>query len=84
MIRTQVYIPEEAHRKLGRLAEQKSQPMAEIVRNFIEEGLQKTLASDYSGKKTLLDIANMKLRGGDTNFSKNIDHYLYGASKYEE
>ncbi|KKP79894.1 MAG: hypothetical protein UR81_C0038G0010 [Candidatus Levybacteria bacterium GW2011_GWB1_35_5] len=84
MIRTQVYIPEEAHRKLGRLAEQKAQPMAKIVRDFIEEGLQKTQTGDYSGKKTLLAIVNMKLRGEDTNLSQNIDHYLYGASKYEE
>lgn len=84
MIRTQVYIPEEAHRKLGRLAEQKAQPMAEIVRDFIQEGLQKTQTGDYSGKKTLLAIANMKLKGGDTNLSQNIDNYLYGASKHEE
>lgn len=84
MIRTQVYIPEEVHRKLGRLAEQKARPMAEIVRDFIDEGLQKIQTEDYSGKKTLLAIANMKLKGKDTNLSQNIDHYLYGAPKYNE
>lgn len=84
MIRTQIYIPEDAHRKLSRLAEQKAQPMAEIVRDFIEEGLQKTQASDNSGRKTLLSIAQMRLKGGDIDLSLNIDHYLYGAPKHEE
>lgn len=84
MIRTQIYIPEDTHRKLRRLAEQKAQPMAEIVRDFIKEGLQKAQTSDNSGKKNLLSIAQMRLKGGDINLSQNIDHFLYGAPKHEE
>lgn len=84
MIRTQIYIPEDSHRKLSRLAEQKAQPMAEIVRDFIKEGLQKTQNNDSSGKNALFSIAQMGLKGGDNNLSKNINHYLYGAPKHEE
>jgi len=37
---------------------------------------------DTSGKKVLLAIANLKLKGGDDPYlSENIDHYLYGAPK---
>lgn len=81
MIRTQIYIPEEEHKKLLRIAQDKKIPMAKIVRDFISDGLQKERQKDYSGKRTLKILSTLGLSGGPKDLSKNIDHYLYGAPK---
>ena len=81
MIRTQIYIPETVHTKLQQLAEAKRQPMAEIVREFIEDGLQKTQNTDTSGVSVLQALANLKLKGGPSDLATNLDHYLYGGPK---
>ena len=50
------------------------------MRNFIEEGLQRT-SQDYSGKKIIKNIASLNLRGGPKELSQNLDKYLYGDSE---
>jgi predicted DNA-binding protein len=84
MIRTQIYIPETTHKELARLAEAKRQSMAQVVRELIEEGVQKVKHTDYSGKATLMALVNLKLTGGPQDLSHNLDHYLYGGPKKEE
>ena len=81
MIRTQVYISQDIHKKLLNLAAINKEPMAAIVRKFIKEGLKQTEVRDFSGKETLLNISNLDLTSGPKDLSKNIDHYLYGAHK---
>lgn len=81
MIRTQIYIPREMHYQLTRLASSKQEPMAKVVRQFIEEGLNKTQTKDLSGKRTLHRIAHLRLKGGPRDLSENLDHYLYGSPK---
>ena len=81
MIRTQVYIPETLHNKLTRLAEAKGEPMAKVVRDFLEDGIRKAQQTDDSGITTLRRIANLKLKGGPRDLSINLDHYLYGGPK---
>ncbi|OGY19597.1 MAG: hypothetical protein A2900_00600 [Candidatus Chisholmbacteria bacterium RIFCSPLOWO2_01_FULL_50_28] len=81
MIRTQIYIPREIHHQLTRLASSKKEPMAKVVRQFIEEGLNKAQTKDLSGKRTLHRIANLRLKGGPRDLSRNLDHYLYGSPK---
>lgn len=81
MIRTQIYIPREIHNQLTRLARNKQEPMAKIVRRFIEDGLKRVRARDLSGKQALQRIADLKLKGGPRDLSRNLDHYLYGSPK---
>ncbi|MCJ7739848.1 hypothetical protein MUP32_00840 [Candidatus Microgenomates bacterium] len=81
MIRTQIYIPEDTHTQLLQLAKAKSSSMAEITREFIEEGLKKEKNADNTGIKTLQALSNLNLKGGPKDLSKNLDHYLYGGPK---
>lgn len=81
MIRTQIYISQDTHKKLLYLAEINEEPMAAIVRKFVKEGLKKETFRDFSGKETLRAISNLSLPGGPKDLSKNINHYLYGARK---
>ncbi len=80
MIRTQIYIPETLHHKLQRLAEEKRQPLAAIVRQFLEDGVQKT-REDVSGKTTIKNLLKLQATGGPRDLSTNLDHYLYGGPK---
>ncbi len=80
MIRTQIYIPETLHTKLQRLAEEKRQPMAALVRQFIEDGVR-TTGQDISGKTTIKQLLQIQARGGPNDLSTNLDHYLYGGPK---
>jgi len=82
MIRTQVYLEDQIHKDLIRLAQQESKSMAEVTRDILKEGIAKRKSIDTSGKNVLLAIANLKFTGGDDPYlSENIDHYLYGAPK---
>ena len=83
MVRTQVYIPQDTHKKLISLAAEETKPMAVIIRAFIEQGLETVKLKDNSGKKTLANIAKLQFTGGDEHLSENIDHHLYGASKHD-
>jgi predicted DNA-binding protein len=81
MKRTEVYIPNLVHRALTHLAEQRGEPKARLIRDFIEEGIKKTKGGDFSGKTTLRNLLGMKLSGGSTDLSVNLDYYLYGGDK---
>jgi hypothetical protein len=82
MIRTQVYLEDQIHKDLIRLAQQESKSMAEVTRDLLKEGIAKRKSIDTSGKKTLQKLLNMSITGGDDPYlSENIDHYLYGAPK---
>lgn len=81
MIRTQIYIPEELHRQLLNYANKNSQSMAGIVREFIQEGIEKNTPDYKSGKETLKAMLKSNFRGGPKDLSKNLDHYLYGGPK---
>lgn len=78
MIRTQIYIPTTTHQQLKHLAKQRTKPMADVVREFIDSGLQK-VAQDQSGKKTLEALSQLHLTGGPKDLSQNLDKYLYTA-----
>jgi hypothetical protein len=41
MIRTQVYIEEQTHKDLVRLAEREKKSMAEVTRDILNEGIKK-------------------------------------------
>ena len=59
MIRTQIYLPEAMHIKLNRLAAVRNEPMARVVRTFVEEGLQREQPALQGNSGVLLEIAQM-------------------------
>jgi len=75
MRRTQIYLPEEMHEQLGLLAKKTNLSMGEIIRKLIKEGITKQKI--FFGKNDLLSLANLKIKGGPKNISKNFDFYLY-------
>lgn len=81
MIRTQVYIPENLHKKLIYLSKKKGYSMAESIRLFIEEGIKKDETLDISGKDVLKKISLLGFSGGDKNLSSNIDKIMYNNEK---
>jgi hypothetical protein len=82
MIRTQVYLEDQIHKDLMRLAQQENTSMAEVTRAILKEGIAKRQTVDTTGKKTLQKLFAIKATGGDDPYlSENIDHYLYGAPK---
>ena len=81
MIRTQVYIEEQTHKDLVRLAEREKKSMAEVTRDILNEGIKKRKNVDMSGVNTLHALANIGGISDDPYLSENIDHYLYGAPK---
>ncbi len=83
-MRTQLYIPQPMHTQLTQLATTSGQPMAQIVRQFITDGLNRHKDTDYSGKQTLHNIANLKLKGGPKDLSIRLDQYLYDTPNNHE
>lgn len=81
MIRTQLYLPEEEHKTLLHLAQERNKSMAEIIRKLIRAGLMKEKSIDQSGKNVMLAIAELKLHGAPKDLSRNLDYYLYGGMK---
>lgn len=76
MIRTQIYIPETIHQETKLLARRKKQPMAELLRRFVIEGVKE---EKRKIKPTSLDsLTNLKITGGSKNLSRDVDKYLYG------
>ncbi len=81
MIRTQIYLSEEAHKKLNQLAMIRREPMAKILRELVDAKLEQERQINTSGNATLRALAQLKLVGGPADVSTNIDHYLYGAPR---
>ena len=81
MIRTQIYLDEHVHKDLVILAKQQKESMAKIARDILKEGIAKKRRIDTSGKEVLKKLLAMKVSGGPSDLSENLDHYLYGGSK---
>lgn len=80
MIRTQIYLPKELHRKLMHLAKDRKQPMARLVRGFIEEGLNEKKSKEPTGKTVIENLLYLNITGGPQNLAQNIDQHLYGKN----
>jgi len=75
MRRTQIYLPEELHEQLLLLAKKTNLSMGKIIRKLIYEGI--TSSKNFLGGNDLLSLADLKIKGGPKNISKNFDLYLY-------
>ena len=81
MIRTQIYLDEDIHKDLHILAKQQKESMAQIARDILKEGIAQKRRLDKSGKEVLKKLLAMKISGGPSDLSENLDHYLYGGPK---
>lgn len=78
MKRTQIYLDQKDHQDLSRLADASGVSMAEMIRGFVRQGLERQKTRDYSGQEVMRQLAKMNLRGGPRNLSRDHDLYLYG------
>ncbi len=74
MIRTQVYIPEVLHNRVKLVAKEQKKPFAEILRDFIKQGLKN---QQRTKTKSLASLTKLKITGGPKDLSKNMDKYLF-------
>lgn len=74
MIRTQIYIPETLHSQLKLLASRQKKSLAEVLREFIKQGM---VNKQNTGVKSLQSLIDLKITGGPKDLSKNLDKYLY-------
>lgn len=77
MIRTQVYLTEDLQRRISYQAKKENKPAAKIIRDAIEEGLNKKSRQTINAGQLLLEMAKKAVPSGDPNGSKNIDRDLY-------
>jgi hypothetical protein len=74
MNRMNIYLPSELRQRLKLRAQQARRPEAEVIRDLLEEGLERTPASPGN---PLLDLAKLAVTGGPADLSRNLDKYLY-------
>jgi hypothetical protein len=79
MIRTQIYLSEAMHIKLNRLAAVRNEPMAHVVRTFVEEGLQREQPALQGNASVLLEIAQLarahNWRGQQDGAERHDDYF---------
>jgi len=85
MVRTQIYLPHDIHRRLRARAEKQGLTLAVQVRSALEDYLERVEADDdgvLHADDPIFQMIGMADSGlGD--LSVNHDHYLYGAPKRE-
>lgn len=80
MIRTQLYLPKALYQEIDLVAKREKKPKAEIIRDALEEGLQKKKAKTNAGDALLRLAAlgkKLNVKNDDPHLSTNIDKYLY-------
>ena len=88
MIRTQVYLDDQIHKDLIRLAQQENKSMAEVTRDILKEGITKKKTIDTSGKTTLQKLFAIQAIDGDdpenTQRHRDPDEQPVHAEKFSE
>lgn len=79
MVRTQVYLTVEEHRFLNAEAERRGEPMAAVLRSFIDERME--IPDSVWENNPLLDPPADPEFVGPEDGAINHDHYLYGGPK---
>ena len=76
MKRKQIYLTETLERELNLQSKRENKPQAQVVREILEEGLQRKERKIPAGE-FLLRMASHAGKG-PKDLSKNLDRYLYG------
>jgi hypothetical protein len=80
MLRTQIYLSRAEHDFLQREASRRDQPMAAVIRGFIDEKM--TLPEDaWTNNPMLEPMPRSRGRKGHEDAGINHDHYIYGCPK---
>jgi hypothetical protein len=78
MIRTQIYLDDALRDSLRHRAKQRSIPMAQLIRDLLNEALSEEKDAANMSNQAILTLRNLKLKGGPSDLSENLDYYLYG------
>lgn len=76
MKRTNMYFPIETHQRLLRLSKLQGVSIAELVRNFVEEGLEKKKKKSWV--ESLRKMFKTAKKSGLGDLAARHDKYLYG------
>ncbi|MDQ4075560.1 MAG: hypothetical protein M3220_04850 [Chloroflexota bacterium] len=68
-----MYIPETVHQQLLERAEVTGVKMAQLVREFIVDGLERSQPAARDGVKTLEQLARLEYTAGPKDLSTNLD-----------
>jgi len=80
MVRTQIYLSKPEHQFIQQEATRQGQPMAAIIRAFIDEKME--VPEDAWANNPLLDPpAPDRTWSGHEDGAVNHDHYIYGTPK---
>lgn len=85
MLRINIYVPEELNKKLNFTARSERKVKAQLIREALEEGLNR-IGSKSSPNKALFKFIKLAEsipsgRGEPTDVSVNHDYYAWGAKK---
>jgi hypothetical protein len=80
MIRTQIYLNKEEHEFVRREASRRDEPMAAVIRGFIDEKM-KIPEDAWTNNPMLKPMPRDPNWKGHKDGGINLDHYLYGAPK---
>lgn len=80
MIRTQIYLNKEEHDFVRREASRRDEPMAAVIRGFIDEKME--IPDDaWTNNPMLRPTPHDPSWKGHEDGGINLDHYLYGVPK---
>src|SRR3989338_11690857 len=86
MIRTQVYLPEDLYQQLKLLAKQENTNFSQLIREGVNEVVDKKRKKRHIGVDTLLALAqigkNYQIKT-PRDLASKIDYYLYGQGSRE-
>lgn len=80
MVRTQIYLSREEHEFVQREASQRDQPMAAVIRGFIDEKM-KLPEEAWTNNPMFKPWPHDPDWKGREDGAMNLDHYLYGCPK---
>jgi predicted transcriptional regulator len=72
MVRTQIYLPKETHERLRSLARVRRHAMAKIIRELVEQKIQKPVMENST-----FDVLYKNAAVGPKNLAERHDQYLY-------
>lgn len=76
MLRTQIYLPEDLRQEIDVVARKEKKPAAKVIRELLVEGVNNRHKETVGAAMSRL--AALKVRGGPSDLSTNLDKYLYG------
>ncbi len=82
MVRTQIYLSRSEHAFLQAEAKRRDQPMAAVIRDFVEEKMTDSLPDEaWTNNPIFKELPHDPTWKGHEDHGINHDHYLYGCPK---